>query len=189
MAQRIHITGGPGSGKTTIARKLGAALGLPVYEVDAMWLDLQAEHQPNPDIPACRLLIASRMRAMADQEAWIADGASVADAGPLLERAQIIIYMQAPWRVAGYRIVSRHVKAELRRKNRWPGWWKLAKFWNWSRRWYAGRNEPGLNDYGTPRTLQTLIEHLAPYEAKVVGCRTYAQVHSLVRPERTSVAV
>ena len=32
--QRIHIIGGTGSGKTTLARKIGTHLGIPFYDLD-----------------------------------------------------------------------------------------------------------------------------------------------------------
>ena len=35
-ARRIHIVGGPGSGKTTLAARLGRHLGVPVYDLDAI---------------------------------------------------------------------------------------------------------------------------------------------------------
>jgi len=35
-ADRIHIIGGPGAGKSTLARRLGATLGLPVHTLDTV---------------------------------------------------------------------------------------------------------------------------------------------------------
>jgi adenylate kinase family enzyme len=34
--KRIAVIGSPGAGKSTLARELGAALGLPVYHLDRL---------------------------------------------------------------------------------------------------------------------------------------------------------
>ena len=36
---RIHIIGGPASGKTTLAERLSPLLQLPIYSLDALALD------------------------------------------------------------------------------------------------------------------------------------------------------
>jgi adenylate kinase family enzyme len=33
---RIHIVGGPGSGKTTLAKQLAGLLGVPAYDLDVV---------------------------------------------------------------------------------------------------------------------------------------------------------
>ena len=36
IPRRIHVVGGPGSGKTTLARRLATTHALPVHDLDAV---------------------------------------------------------------------------------------------------------------------------------------------------------
>ena len=40
--QRIHVLGGPGSGKTYVAAKIAAALGIQAYDLDDLFWDSSA---------------------------------------------------------------------------------------------------------------------------------------------------
>lgn len=88
--------------------------------------------------------------------------------------------MGVPWRVASRRILLRHVRAELARDNRFPGWGNLFRFWLWSARYYHNRNQPGLNDYGTPNTIATLGEALMQFEDRVLCCAAAAALPASV---------
>jgi adenylate kinase family enzyme len=159
--RRVHVTGGPGSGKTTFARRLGEVLGAPAYDLD----DLMLRHGWDLDQPA------QQMREVADTDSWVTAGSYIGWTEPLFQRADIVLYLDIPWRVASYRILSRHLKAELARNNRFPGWGRLYRFWRWCARYYGDRERPGLNEYGVPYRRSELIARLAAYEAKLLTCR------------------
>ena len=59
--RRIRITGGPGAGKSFLARRLSHRLGLPYVDIDAISLDLQKD-LPKPldfdDLMAKRLPVS-----------------------------------------------------------------------------------------------------------------------------------
>jgi cytidylate kinase len=177
--QRIHITGGPGSGKTTLARELAGRLGFDLLDLDGAGLDIEAGMDAT-DYDGLAATRETHARDFASKDAWISEGSNTLVARPLLERAEIIVVLYAPWRVASYRIVSRHVKLTLARKNRFPGWRSLYRFWRWSARYYANTNPPGLNQWGTPTTEATMEQELAPFEAKSVRCRTKADIAAFV---------
>ena len=49
-------------------------------------------------------------------------------AQPLLERADLVIWLDVSRRVAACRIIVRHLKADPTRSNQYPGWRQLKKF-------------------------------------------------------------
>lgn len=85
-----------------------------------------------------------------------------------------------PWRVASYRIISRHIKATLAGNNRWPGWRRLYSFWRWSGRYYGNQNASGLNEWGVPETKRTAASLLAPYADKLTVCRSNREIEALL---------
>jgi adenylate kinase family enzyme len=119
-------------------------------------------------------------------DAWVSDGAFIGVSKVALERADLIVWMDSPARVALYRILARHVKAELRRNNRFPGWQRLYEFWRWSARFYADRNSHGFNVWGTPNTRAFTREVLKPYESKLVVVRTKREAEELLKHLRPS---
>ena len=179
--RRIHITGGPGTGKTTLAIALATRLGLDVLELDGQGLAHVAELDGVLDFDALAQARETESRIFASKDAWISEGSNILVARPLLEQADVIVVLYTSWRVASYRILSRHVKASLARRNRFPGLRRLYRFWRWSARFYADTNPGGLNEWGTPTTQITLETELAPYARKVVRCHSRADIEALLR--------
>ena len=171
--RKVFITGGPASGKTTLSLRVAAALNVPIYDLDGILLDLTASGErleANSDDVAS--IIA--------RDAWVAEGSYLGWTEPLLLDAELIVWMDVSWRVAAWRIVSRHLKATIARNNRFPGWRRLYRFWRWSRRYYRERNAPGLNEWGNPNTRSTAMRLLEPHGNKLLVCRTASDVKSLL---------
>ena len=176
-SHKVYVTGGPGGGKTTLSRDLAAALGTPLCELDAMMLDGEARGVPYD------VLIREVVHRVLELDAWVAEGAYLGWVDLLLRQADLVVWLDVPWRIASYRILSRHVKKELRRNNPFPGWPRLLRFWRWSRGYYKNENPPGLR-LGVPDTRDTAIEILAPYKDKLVVCRTVKDAVALLTPSR-----
>jgi adenylate kinase family enzyme len=178
-ARRIHITGGPGAGKSWLAQRLSRRLGLPYHDLDGIALELQKD-MPGPldfeALMARRLPLSQRLAA---GDAWISDGSNLEACRPFHDRAELIIYLTVPWRVAAYRIVARHAKRSLAGNNRFPGLRRLYRFWRWCGRYYANRNPHGVNGFGTPETIAFHEEALQAYADKLVMCRTKAEVEAV----------
>jgi hypothetical protein len=173
---RIHVTGGPGAGKSWLAQRLSARLGLPYHDLDAIALELQKDLPKPLDFDALmarRLPLSQRLAA---SETWISDGSNLEACRPFYDRAEVVVYLTCPWRVAAFRIPLRHAKRSLAGHNRFPGLINLYRFWRWSGGYYANRNPHGVNGFGTPETIAFHEEALQAYRDKLVVCRTKGEI-------------
>lgn len=100
----VYITGGAGSGKTTLARELSAVLGVRHYDVD------RGELPPR------------------GTEGWIVEGAHVWAMGDFVEAADEVVWLDLPARVSIPRILLRHLRLTLAGTNRHPGIGNLLRF-------------------------------------------------------------
>lgn len=107
--ERVHIVGGAGSGKTTLAREFSRRNGVPHYELDdIMWANA-AERTPRSDDERDRLLQES-----IDSELWVIDGIFWQEwVVPSFERAEKIIVLDVPERTRHWRVIARHFKLLL----------------------------------------------------------------------------
>ena len=145
-------------------------LRLPCYELDHLLLDLEELEKP---IEESSHEIVTKLVAL---DTWVIEGSYLEWVEPLLRRADLIVWMDIPWRVASYRIIARHFKATIARNNRFPGLLRLYRFWRWSSRYYHDKNQPGFTLDGVPRTRSTAIGHLAKFDDKLVTASTGRQV-------------
>lgn len=120
MPRRVHVVGGPGSGKSTLARRLGASLGVPVHGLDAVAYEGGAGRK--------RALAQRRADAarIAAEPGWVAEGAFLWWTDDIVRAADVVVWLDVPWRVAVWRIVRRHAHADLAGRNPHRGYGKLA---------------------------------------------------------------
>lgn len=91
------ILGQPGAGKSTLARRLGAATGLPVHHVDRIhWMPGWTERPHAEKVPMARAIEAS--------ERWIFEGGLSATWPERAARADLILWLDVAlplrlWRV------------------------------------------------------------------------------------------
>ncbi len=83
---RIAIIGCGGSGKSHLARELGAALGVPVTHLDALYYDRQWNPLPNDRF-------AELQRDLAAQPRWVADGNYASTLPIRLTAADTVIFL------------------------------------------------------------------------------------------------
>ena len=65
--KKIIVIGCPGSGKTTFAKRLGEAMRLPIYHLDAIWHNPDKTHIPREEFDL-------RQEEIFATEEWIIDG-------------------------------------------------------------------------------------------------------------------
>ena len=122
--RRVVVVGPGAAGKSTLARALGAATGIPVTELD------QVFWRPGPE-PAKKQEWAAAQAALTARHAWILDG----DLGPYdvieirLRAADTVVFLDFPVARCAWRAVRRS------REN--------ADFWRWLLT-YRRRSRPAL---------------------------------------------
>jgi hypothetical protein len=101
-ATRIHILGNSGSGKTTLAKQLSLHLNIPFYELDEVaysgFKQLKTPLQERLET----------LRSIVAQPAWITEGVYIEWTEMLFDCADLIVWLDLPMTIIGYRIVRRH---------------------------------------------------------------------------------
>ncbi len=112
---RVHVIGTSGSGKTTIARRLSAARGVPHIELDALhWLPAWQER----DADEFRAMLTKRLEA----PEWVVDGNYLGRARDILwDRATTIVWLDLPRRQVMRQVIVRTLGRWVRRERLWSG--------------------------------------------------------------------
>lgn len=142
--KRIHVFGGPGSGKTTLAKKLAAEQGLPHIELDALFWDDEGGGYAVRRDPAER---DRRLARLVETDAWIIEGVYWGWCRPSFERAEQILLLDTPHVVRQWRMALRFLKRKSGlekslEKQRLKGYLDSVR-WNarWDRANLAGAKE------------------------------------------------
>jgi hypothetical protein len=98
--ERILILGRTGSGKTTLARELAAALGVPHVELDSLYFGPNFSRAPLS-------LLRERTSAAIEGDRWVTDGNKRAVRDLVWPRADTIIWLDYPLYVSLWRLAKR----------------------------------------------------------------------------------
>lgn len=113
--RRIAVVGsGTCAGKTTFARKLGAKLGIPVIEQDALFW---GPKWTAPDREEFR----DRVLRALDGDAWVVDGNYGSVQGAQWERADTLVWLDIPLPVTVWRAILRTLRRLITREELWSG--------------------------------------------------------------------
>src|SRR6476661_696587 len=97
---RILILGGTGSGKTTLARELAAALQVPHVELDSLYFGPEFSTAPPP-------LLRERTSAAIAGDRWVTDGNKRAVRDLVWPRADTIVWLDYPLGISLWRLAKR----------------------------------------------------------------------------------
>lgn len=107
---KIFIIGGPGSGKTFLAKKLSEQYGVPCYDLDELFWDNAAKSYGTKRDPAERDALLDRILSKSD---WIIEGVYYAWCGRCFAEADNIRFLNVPRHVYRRRIIRRFVRRKL----------------------------------------------------------------------------
>ena len=104
IGRRIVVWGVTGSGKTTLAHQLGAALGLPVVQLDAI------RHRNGWDSTGWEEFRAELTETLEGYTGgWVLEGSYHTIMDVYLSRLDTMVWLRLPWRVSFWRVLQRTV--------------------------------------------------------------------------------
>ena len=116
---RIVVVGTTGSGKTTLARELAAALGIPHIELDVLF------HGPDW---TPRAAFRADVEAATDATAWVCEGNYSPVYDVVWSRGTELVWLDLPFPVVFRRLGSRTWRRYRRNEVLWNG--NRERFWN-----------------------------------------------------------
>jgi adenylate kinase family enzyme len=110
--RRVLVAGPSGSGKTSLAARVGEVLGIRHVEIDGLF------HGPGwQPIPT----FEDDVRAYTAEPAWVTEWQYDVVRPLLLERADLLVWLDLPRSVVMRQVVRRTVRRRLRREVLWNG--------------------------------------------------------------------
>ncbi|MFF2273797.1 AAA family ATPase [Agromyces sp. NPDC058136] len=109
---RILVAGASGAGKTTLARRIADATGLPYQEIDALYHG--PDWTPRPSF-------VDEVDAFTAQPGWVTEWQYEPVRDRLAERAQLLVFLDYSRARVMRQVIARTVRRRLRREELWNG--------------------------------------------------------------------
>lgn len=149
---KVHIIGSVGSGKTTMARALKTILNIPHIELDNVVWIRDSTGDRRRDLEDRDNLLHSYVQ----KNHWIIEGVHISWVNTSIENADIIIFLDIPYRIRIYRIIRRFILQKLGKEsaNYKPTLSMFFNMFRWNR------------DF-EKKSRGTILTQLQPYREKV----------------------
>lgn len=183
---RIHIVGGPGSGKSTVACRLAGRLRLPLHHLDDIY-------RVGGGIGAVRGQADrdQRVASVLSGRGWITEGVHLGWTDPFIEQADVVIWLDhLGWRQASRRVVRRFAAGAADGARSSRGHHRFTRVRDYARHLRALGGAIGetrryhRSERGTPNLPETraaTAERLARRSGPIVRCRSPEDVADLDR--------
>jgi adenylate kinase family enzyme len=110
--RRVLVAGGSGAGKSTLADRIGATLDVPHVEIDGLF------HGPGW---TQRPTFEADVRRLTAEPAWVTEWQYTAVRRLLVERAELLVWLDLPRALVMRQVVLRTVRRRLTRRELWNG--------------------------------------------------------------------
>ncbi|MGB7768693.1 MAG: DNA topology modulation protein FlaR [Verrucomicrobiia bacterium] len=165
MKPRIHILGGPDSGKSYIAGKLVKHFGIPAYDLDELFWDHAA---PDYGIRANAADRDRRLAVIVSQDGWIIEGVYHQWLTPSLKVADIVVVLTPSIWIRHWRVIRRFILRRLgkilSKRESLADLWHLLR---WSHAYDANN-------------LSQAREYIAAHGRSMVACKTFEDVKAAI---------
>jgi adenylate kinase family enzyme len=108
---KIHIIGGPGSGKSYIASKLSKMLGVPSHDLDSIFWDQDSEYLGSQTPPVKR---NDMLNKVITEEKWIIEGVYYSWLEESFREAEYIFVLKTSVFVRDWRILKRFMLRKIK---------------------------------------------------------------------------
>jgi adenylate kinase family enzyme len=109
---RILVAGVSGSGKSTLCRRIAAATGIPYTELDGLYHGPGWTPQPE---------FAQNVERITAEPDWVSEWQYRSVRQILLQRADLLVWLDPPFRVTLAQVIGRTVRRRVRRQVLWNG--------------------------------------------------------------------
>ena len=166
MKPRIHIIGGPGSGKSYAAAKLAKHFGIPAYDLDELFWDHSALHY---GVRAEVEQRDQRLATIVSQDGWIIEGVYYQWLAPSFEAANLVIALTPSIWIRHWRVSRRFILRKLGSiPSKRESFADLCHLLRWSHAYDANN-------------LVQAREFIAKHRCKLIDCKTVGDVMTLVK--------
>lgn len=155
--QRVAVVGCIGSGKSTVARALGRALGIEVLHLDGLWWQPGRYRITGPATVASRTMEPGQFRqeemTITAGSSWIIDG-DATNKDVRLSRADTVVFLDLPRWLCAWRVLKRQFRGSPEYPEGVRGsirWTLFLLRWVWTT-WPSSRR---------PSLIRTIAEHAA----------------------------